>query len=49
MSRLPGFRNVLMHDYLELDYDVVVRAIGRLQTVDEFIRVVSEHVRTQGD
>lgn len=44
LSRLPGFRNVLLHDYIELDYDLVLRAITHLDPVEEFVRVVSRRV-----
>jgi uncharacterized protein YutE (UPF0331/DUF86 family) len=40
LERLPGFRNVLIHEYVALDLDRVVEALGRLNAVDRFIEVV---------
>ncbi|MBI4542137.1 MAG: DUF86 domain-containing protein [Gemmatimonadetes bacterium] len=39
---LPGFRNVLVHEYVQLDYGRVVEAMGRLGAVEEFARVVAK-------
>ncbi len=44
LSRLPGFRNVLLHDYVELDYDLVLKAMARLGPVEEFVQVVSRRM-----
>lgn len=40
LTRLPGFRNILIHEYVELDYDIVVEAMDRLEPVEELIRAV---------
>lgn len=48
LGRLPGFRNVLLHDYVELDYDLVLRAMAKLDPVEEFVRVVSRRVADHG-
>ncbi len=45
LARLPGFRNILVHEYVGLDYDLVVRALERLGPVDEFLAVVTERLR----
>jgi len=37
LEPLPGFRNVLIHEYVALDDGVVVEALGRLQSLQEFI------------
>ena len=42
LSRLPGFRNVLLHDYVELDYQIVMRALNELEPVETFLRIVAE-------
>lgn len=42
LSDLPGFRNVLVHDYVELDYDRVIEAARELQPVEEFVRIVAD-------
>jgi uncharacterized protein YutE (UPF0331/DUF86 family) len=41
LADLPGFRNVLVHDYVELDYERVVDAARELQPVEEFVRIVA--------
>jgi len=45
LARLPGFRNVLIHEYVGLDYDLVLRALDRLEPVERFVRVVGERIR----
>ena len=36
LERLPGFRNILVHEYVALDMDRVVEAINRLDPIEEF-------------
>ena len=38
LARLPRFRNILIHEYVALDYEQVVRAIRDLEPVAEFVR-----------
>lgn len=38
---LPGFRNVLLHDYVGLDLDRAVAAMQRLEPVESFIAHVA--------
>lgn len=38
---LPGFRNVVIHEYVMLDFDRVVVALDRLEPVEEFVRIVA--------
>jgi uncharacterized protein YutE (UPF0331/DUF86 family) len=40
LERLPGFRNVLIHEYVALDMDRVVEALDDLAPIDEFARIV---------
>ena len=42
LSRLPGFRDVLLHDYVELDYQIVMKALNELEPVETFLRLVAE-------
>lgn len=42
LARLPGFRNVLLHDYVELDFAVAVAALDDLEPVEQFLRLVAE-------
>jgi uncharacterized protein YutE (UPF0331/DUF86 family) len=37
---LPGFRNVVIHEYVALDLRRVVEALDRLEPVERFIEVV---------
>ena len=38
---LPGFRNVLIHEYVALDFDRVLEALDRLDLVERFLSIVS--------
>lgn len=40
LERLPGFRNVLIHEYVALDMERVVEALGDLAPVEEFLEIV---------
>lgn len=40
LERLPGFRNVLVHEYVALDMDRVIEALDRLQPVEGFLEIV---------
>lgn len=42
LVRLPGFRNVVMHDYVVLDLDRVVDAVQDLEPVRRFLAIVVE-------
>lgn len=48
LARLPGFRNVLIHEYVALDYDLVVRAMGRLEPVEAFVEAVLATLEADG-
>jgi len=41
LERLPGFRIVLVHQYVALDLDRVVDALDRLEPVEEFVRAMA--------
>jgi uncharacterized protein YutE (UPF0331/DUF86 family) len=41
LEPLPGFRNVLVHAYVALDYERVLRALAELDAVEEFARAVA--------
>ena len=47
LERMPGFRNVVIHEYVALDLDRVVEALGRLAPIDRFIQIVSDIERSQ--
>lgn len=40
LEKLPGFRNVLVHEYVALDFQRVVDALDRLGPVEEFADIV---------
>jgi uncharacterized protein YutE (UPF0331/DUF86 family) len=46
LEPLAGFRNVLIHDYVELDLDLACAALDRLDPVEEFLEVAR---RVQAD
>ncbi len=41
LARLPGFRNVLIHEYVALDLERVVEALNELEPVERFHRTVT--------
>jgi uncharacterized protein YutE (UPF0331/DUF86 family) len=40
LERLPGFRNVLIHEYVALDMDRVIEALVNLGPVEDFLEIV---------
>jgi uncharacterized protein YutE (UPF0331/DUF86 family)/predicted nucleotidyltransferase len=46
LARLPGFRNVLIHEYVGLDLDRAVRALSELQPVRRFAQEVADRERS---
>ena len=40
LDRLPGFRNIVVHEYVKLDLERVVQATDRLQPVRTFLEAV---------
>jgi uncharacterized protein YutE (UPF0331/DUF86 family) len=44
---LPGFRNVLIHEYVQLDYRRVMAALDRLEPIERFVQVVAELERPE--
>jgi uncharacterized protein YutE (UPF0331/DUF86 family) len=47
LERLPGFRNVLIHEYVALDMRRVVEALDRLGPVEQFLAIVGELAREE--
>jgi uncharacterized protein YutE (UPF0331/DUF86 family) len=41
LERLPGFRNVLVHEYVELDMQRVVEALDDLEPIEQFLRIAT--------
>ncbi len=48
LSLLPGFRDTLIHEYVALDYEQVVRAIRDLEPVAEFVRRAAALEQVEG-
>lgn len=44
LDRLPGFRNVVVHEYVTLDLEQVVQATERLHPVRTFLEAVRRYV-----
>lgn len=42
LERVPGFRNVLIHEYVALDMDRVVDALRKLDPISSFARIVAD-------
>jgi uncharacterized protein YutE (UPF0331/DUF86 family) len=40
LERLPGFRNVIVHEYVSLDLDRVIEALDRLEPIEAFVEIV---------
>ena len=41
LERLPGFRNVLIHEYVALDMHRVIDALEHLDPLDRFVEIVA--------
>ena len=48
IERLPGFRNVLIHEYVALDMRRVVEALDRLDPIQEFFEIVRQIASREG-
>jgi uncharacterized protein YutE (UPF0331/DUF86 family) len=44
LARLPGFRNILLHEYVGLDYDLVLRALDHLEPIEHFVQRVAARI-----
>lgn len=44
LERLPGFRNVLVHEYVALDMNRVVEALDRLEPIERFLEIVRDQI-----
>lgn len=40
LAQLPGFRNILVHEYVGLDYGLVMGALDNLEPVEAFLNAV---------
>ena len=46
LERLPGFRNVVIHEYVALDLDRVIDALHHLDAIDRFAAIVLDIEKT---
>lgn len=42
LARLPGFRNIVVHDYVSLDLARAVEALHDLEPIERFLRIVAD-------
>ena len=49
LAPLAGFRNILVHEYMRLDWDQVVRALHRLEDLERFAALVRRWLRQRMD
>jgi uncharacterized protein YutE (UPF0331/DUF86 family) len=42
LERVPGFRNVVIHEYVALDLDRVIDALHHLDAIDRFAAIVRD-------
>ena len=47
MRRAAGFRNVLVHEYVEVDDEIVLSRLKDLSDLDSFVAAVAEWVSSQ--
>lgn len=48
LERLPGFRNVLIHEYVSIDLDRVVDVLDRLDPIEAFADRLADHLARAG-
>ena len=48
LAPLAGFRNILVHEYLQVDWDVVYRNLNRLDDLEQFAELVRMWLRQRG-
>lgn len=48
MARANGFRNVLVHEYVAVDDDLVVANLAHLEDLDRFVAAVAEWLLRSG-
>ncbi|KNX38672.1 type VII toxin-antitoxin system HepT family RNase toxin [Luteipulveratus halotolerans] len=49
MRRAVGFRNVLVHDYVDVDDTVVISRLGDLSDLSEFVSAIASYLTTSRD
>jgi uncharacterized protein YutE (UPF0331/DUF86 family) len=49
LERLPGFRNIVVHEYAALDMQRVVEALDTLAPVERFLQIVCRLLSEEAD
>jgi uncharacterized protein YutE (UPF0331/DUF86 family) len=49
LERLPGFRNIVVHEYVALDMERVVEALDALDPVERFLQIVRRLLSEEGN
>lgn len=49
LERVPGFPDILIHEYVALDLDRVVEALDELEPIEQFLGIVADIERTGGE
>lgn len=45
MSKIAGFRNILVHDYLKVNYEIVYDNLQDLEVFFDFVRQVNQFIK----
>lgn len=48
LAPIAGFRNILIHEYLLIDWDEVYRNLTNLDDLEQFVTLVREWLRQRG-
>ncbi|HHZ16450.1 MAG TPA: DUF86 domain-containing protein [Peptococcaceae bacterium] len=48
MQKIAGFRNILVHDYLEIDQQIVYAMLNNLQDFEEFAQCIFRVLKEEG-
>ena len=49
LERLPGFRNIVIHEYVSLDMNRVIEALNDLEPVEQFLQIVRQIISEDED
>ena len=42
LERVPGFRNIVIHEYVKINFNLVVKALDELDAIDRFADIVRQ-------
>ncbi len=49
LAPIAGFRNILIHEYLLIDWDEVYRNLANLDDLERFVTLIRDWLRRQGE